>query len=82
MNKQLSEEIQFMYRRDVPHNGIFSNSNWNMKSNKVYNYEPDNFAVGYRLMGKKQLYECAKDNRIPSRSHLRKKELIQALVNL
>tara|TARA_R110000822_G_scaffold188520_1_gene327644 strand:+ start:765 stop:1013 length:249 start_codon:yes stop_codon:yes gene_type:complete len=82
MNKQLSEEIQFMYRRDVPHDGIFSTSNWNMKSNKVFEYEPSNFAADYRIMGKKQLYECATENRIPSRSKMRKKELIQALVNL
>ena len=57
---------------------------WDVKSNKrfIYEYEHVNWVVFYRLMNKKELYECAKDNRIPSRSHMRKKQLIQALVNL
>ena len=84
MNKQLSEEIKELgltINAYAPNNMPIP-TNWDMKSNKVFEYEPSNFAADYRLMGKKQLYDCAIDNRIPSRSKMRKKELLQALVNL
>ena len=79
MNKQLSEEIKELgltINAYAPNNMPIP-TNWDMKSNKVFEYEPSNFAADYRLMGKKQLYDCILlEMELPQTSALAKQSII------
>lgn len=57
-------------------------TNWDYECNKIFcGWEPTNFAL-YQHNTKKELYKMACDNRIASRSHMNKKDLIVALLKL
>jgi len=60
-------------------NGI---SLWDMKCNVVMTIEYHNFAVSYKYLKRKELYKLACDNKIASRSHMNKNELIKALMKI
>jgi hypothetical protein len=58
-------------------------TNWDYECHKIYSgWEPTNFATFYKHNTKKELYKMACDNRIASRSHMKKKDLIVALLKL
>jgi len=57
-------------------------TNWDYECNKAYDKVVINYATYYKHNTKKELYKMACDNRIASRSHMKKKQLIIALLKL
>ncbi len=95
--KQIKEERTFInydkkkekYLKDIIKIGEIyhtinnvSVTNWDLKSHKVCLHYFENYAIYYKSKTKKELYKMACENQIASRSHMNKKELIQALMKL
>lgn len=79
--------IKKQYLRDIIELGYYvDNDNvvnmWDMICHCVMTIAYDNFAVSYKYLKRKELYKLACENQIASRSHMNKKELIQALMKL
>ena len=95
--KQIKEERTFInydkkkekYQKEIIELGEIyhtinnvSVTNWDLKSHKVCLHYFENYAIYYKHSTKKRLYKMACENQIASKSHMNKKELIQALMKL